>query len=81
MLTGPVGGLMLALAGGVGFSHEDGWSFAPPILSFCEKRECAVHGGREKTGARKKYCAFSTNNYPRGVARAGVLEVDELILA
>ena len=28
------------------------WQCTPHSL-FCEKRECAVHGGREKTGARR----------------------------
>ena len=52
-------GLVLALAGGGDFSHEDGWSFAPPIFSFsCQKkkRKRAVHGPKEK----KKYGGCDT---------------------
>jgi hypothetical protein len=50
-LLPPNGGLLLALAGGGDYSHEDGWSFAPPIFSFsCQKkkRKRAVHGPKEK---------------------------------
>ena len=53
------GEFFLALAGGGGFSHEDGWCFAPPIFSFsCQKkkRKRAVHGPKEK----KKYGGYDT---------------------
>ena len=30
---------MLALTGGEVNSHEDGWSFAPPIFSFSSRRK------------------------------------------
>ncbi len=43
-----------------------------PHSLFCEKRECAVHGGREKTGARKKCRLFDTHVPTHGVVRAGV---------
>jgi hypothetical protein len=57
----PDGGLVLALTGGGDFSHEDGWSFAPPFSLFLpeekektgrarSKREKEV--GTRRTGAR-----------------------------
>ena len=51
------------------------WQCTPHSL-FCEKRECAVHGGREKTGARKSCGLFDTQVPTRGIMQAGVLEVD-----
>ena len=55
--------------------------FLPPLPTkstilrgplFCEKRECAVHGGREKTGPRKGYFLRVRMSPARGVVRAGV---------
>ncbi len=55
----------------------------PQSLFFCpqKKRECAVHGGREKKtgndgGAPAVHCS-STNVPARGVVRAGILVVNE----
>ena len=47
-----------------------------PHSLFCEKRECAVHGGREKTGARHGADCLIRMSPARGVVRAGVLVVD-----
>ncbi len=51
------------------------WQCTPHSL-FCEKRECAVHGGREKTRGAARYGLFVTHVPTRGVVRAGALEVD-----
>jgi len=60
--------------------------FLPPLPTkstilrgplFCEKRECAVHGGREKTGARKGCLRFLRMSSARGAVQAGDLEVVE----
>ena len=52
------------------------WQCTPHSL-FCEKRECAVHGGREKTGDAARLGFVDTHVPARGVVRAGVLEVEE----
>ena len=53
------GGALRWRSGGLYSRWRAGWSAAlwglvqcTPHSLFCEKRECAVHGGREKTGAR-----------------------------
>ena len=43
-----------------------------PHSLFCEKRECAVHGGREKTGARLNE-RRSRNDFPRDFRLSGGL--------
>ena len=47
----PGAGVMLALTGGEGFSHDDGWAMHPPFSLFgcAEKRKRAVHGPKEKS--------------------------------
>ena len=48
-------GLVLALTGGVEFSHDDGWFIAPPIFSFSERRKrengpCTVQKRKRRWG-------------------------------
>ena len=54
--------------------------FLPPLPTkstilrgplFCEKRECAVHGGREKTGARKACLRFYACLLPAAQCKRG----------
>ncbi len=44
------GGPVLALTGGGDFSHEDGWSFAPPILSFAKRENAPCTVEERKRG-------------------------------
>ena len=77
------GGALRWRSGGLYSRWRAGWSAAlwglvqcTPHSLFCEKRECAVHGGREKTGARQGADGLLRKTSARGVVQAGVLAVD-----
>ncbi len=48
-----------------------------PHSLFCEKRECAVHGGREKTGARLEYRLLDTQVFSPRRGASGGLDIIE----
>ncbi len=66
--------------------------FLPPLPTkstilrgplFCEKRECAVHGGREKTGARKACLRFYACLLPATQCKRGFgcCRIDSLLFS
>ena len=57
------------------------YDFAGPL--FCEKRECAVHGGREKTGARKACLRFYACLLPAAQCKRGFgcCRIDSLLFS
>ena len=66
--------------------------FLPPLPTkstilrgplFCEKRECAVHGGREKTGARKACLRFYACLLPAAQCKRGFgcCRIDSLLFS
>ena len=64
-----------------GLAVSDGWSNAPPILSFAKRENAPCTVEERKRGARKRRLLRVRMSPARGVVQAGVLEVIESALS